>query len=345
MDLSRLAAWSDVLLLRGFRMTRRSRTVVLLGAQRIDPSLGDAVAALDVKGKIAIVTAGWQEREPEDEELSAHLGGRTINLSLHARADEVFRSDPELASAYRERQQLFLQRQDFYRIRLEHALEADHVIRQRRAPSAVLDEEAKVSLEAIRALDEWHLERCRELHRAFEARWELAGRRAIERHRRELAEIIGVCDAIAIAGGHVATLVNRLSLFGIETMVDDRPVFAWSGGAMAICDRIVLFHDDPPQGPGASEVLDVGLGFASGVVVLPSPEQRLRLERAERVASLVRRFAPARCLALPARAHFTWREGRALAATDVIELRDNGEHGPFVPSAAPAAPNAQGATS
>ncbi len=315
-------------------MLRRSRTVVLLGAQRIDPSLGDAVAALDVKGKIAIVTAGWQEREPEDEELSAHLGGRTINLSLHARTDEVFRSDPELATAYRDRQQLLLQRQDFYRIRLEHALEADHVIRQRRAPAALLDEESNVSLDAIRALDEWHLERCRELHRAFEARWEPSGRRAIARHRRELTDIMGACDALAIAGGHVATLVNRLALFGIESMVGDRPVFAWSGGAMAICDRIVLFHDDPPQGPGASEVLDVGLGFASGVVVLPSPEQRLRLDRTERVASLVRRFAPARCLALPSRAHVTWQDGRALAATDVIELRAGGDHGPFVPDGA-----------
>jgi hypothetical protein len=319
-----------------FEMPRRSRTVVLLGAQRVDPSLGDAVSALGVAGKIAIVTAGWQERELEDEELAAHLGGRTVNLRLHARADEVFRADPELAAAYRERQQLLLQRQDFYRIRLEHALEADHVIAQRRAPAALLDEESRVSLEEIRALDEWHLGRCRELHQAFEARWDMASRPAVARHRREIQSIIAGCEAVAIAGGHVATLVNRLSLFAIETMVEDRPLFAWSGGAMAICDRIVLFHDDPPQGPGASEVLDVGLGLASGVVVLPSPEQRLRLDRTDRVRTLVRRFAPAMCLALPARSHVTWQDGRALAATGVIELREDGGSAPFEPAREPA---------
>lgn len=310
-------------------MSSGPRHVVLLGAQRNDPSLGSRVDALGIKGKIAVVSAGWQERELEDEELAAHLGGRTVNLRLHARADEVFRSDPELSTVHRERQQRLFRRQDFYRIRLEHAMEADYVIRQRRPPPEVLEEEAEASNAGIRALDDWHVARCLEVHQAFEAKWDLANRPSVARQRREVAEVIAGCEAIAIAGGHVATLLNRLSLFGIADMVGDRTVFAWSAGAMVISDRIVLFHDDPPQGPGVAEVLDAGLGLVSGVVALPAPEQRLRLDRKGRVSRLVRRFAPARCVALPARSHVTWTDGQAVFAEGAIELAPDGETAPF----------------
>ncbi|MFO0672612.1 MAG: Type 1 glutamine amidotransferase-like domain-containing protein [Polyangiaceae bacterium] len=305
------------------------RTVVLLGAQRVNPSLGEAVSALGISGKIAIVSAGWQERESEDEELVQHLDGRAVNLKLHARADDVFRGDPELGAAYRARQQQLHQRQDFYRVRLEHALDADHTIRARRPSPALLEEESEVSNAAIRGLDDRHLARCLELHRDFDAKWNVGERPVVARHRREVAELVAGTDAIAIAGGHVATLINRLTLFGIADLVGTRALFAWSGGAMVVTERIVLFHDDPPQGPGASEVLDAGLGLVPGVVALPAPEQRLRYDQKERVSGMVRRFAPAACLALPARSYVTWQDGRATAASGVIELLADGSNAPL----------------
>jgi len=313
------------------------RAVVLLGAQRFDPSLGASVSRLGIDGKIAIVTAGWQEREPEDEELSAHLGGRTVNLRLHARAEEIFRADPELHAAHRERQELLRHRQDFYRIRLEHALDADWVIRQRAAPTAVLAEEAEASVKSIRELDAWHLAQCARIHAEFDARWDIANRPSVKKHRKEIADIVGDCDAIAIAGGHVATIVNRLTLFALRGLVKDRIVFAWSGGAMAISERVVLFHDDPPQGPGASEVLDAGLGLVPGVIVFPQPEQRLRLERTDRVRVLVHRFAPSLCLAFPARSRITWRAGKFTSPKSVIKLTLDGAHQEFAPKKGDAA--------
>jgi hypothetical protein len=309
--------------------SRGARAVVLLGPQRFGPSLGAVVSSLHVTGKIAVITAGWQEREAEDEELSAHLDGRTVNLRLYARAEDVFRSDPELGAAHRERQQLLQHRQDFYRIRLEHELDAQHVIQQRRAPPTVLGDESNASIRFIRELDAWHVTRCKEIHEEFNARWDLANRPVVARHRREIKELVGDCEAIAIAGGHVATLKTRLVLFAIETLIFDRAVFAWSGGAMAISERIVLFHDDPPQGPGASQVLDAGLGIVPGVVVLPEPERRLRLERKDRVGLTARRFRPALCLAFPARTHVTWQSGRFTSPEGVILLRNDGEHVPF----------------
>lgn len=303
--------------------------IVLLGAQRFDPTLGSTVEALGVEGPIAIVTAGWQEREAEDQELSAHLSGRTVNLRLHERADDVFRRDPELADAYRARQSALRHKQDFYRIRLEHALEADHVIRQRTAPPAILDEEQEASMNAIRQLDDHHLVQCARLNDELERSMEPSKRPAIAAHRRELGAILERCGALAIAGGHVVTLLNRLRLFGIPELLGEQPIFAWSAGAMAISERVFLFHDNPPQGPGAAEVLDRGLGLCPGVVVLPQPETRLRLSDPERVSVLARRAAPARALAFPARAHVTFRDGRFERPDRVTRLGVDGACSPF----------------
>ena len=138
-----------------------------------------------------------------------------------------------------------------------------------------------------------------------------------------------MCDAVAIAGGHVATLVNRLILFGIGPMLRGKTVFAWSGGAMALSDRVVLFHDSPPQGPGASEVLDAGLGVVRDVVVLPEPERRLRLDDHQRVQRLARRFAPAACLAFPSRSRVTMSDGVFHGGHGVKLLKTDGAVVPF----------------
>jgi hypothetical protein len=96
---------------------------------------------------------------------------------------------------------------------------------------------------------------------------------------------------------------------------------------MALSDRVVLFHDSPPQGPGAAEVLDAGLGVATGIVVLPQPETRLRLDDAARVELMARRFSPATCVALPARSRVSWGAGFPKNGHGAIELRVDGSHG------------------
>ena len=65
-----------------------SAPLVLLGPQRLRPTLKDAIACLGVTGRVATVTAGWEEREGEDAELDEHLAGRTVNLGLFPRAEE-----------------------------------------------------------------------------------------------------------------------------------------------------------------------------------------------------------------------------------------------------------------
>ena len=78
-------------------------------------------SALGISGRLASVTAGWQEREAEDLELHEHLGERTMNLMLYARSEDAFERDPELAAAYRERQERLRELQEIYRSRLGYA--------------------------------------------------------------------------------------------------------------------------------------------------------------------------------------------------------------------------------
>jgi hypothetical protein len=308
--------------------------IVLLGAQRYDPTLGDAIRELGVRGKIATITAGWQEREDDDEDLREHLEGRAINLGLHARGEDVFRKDKELLNAHRERQTLLRHRQDFYRVRLEHALDAQHVIDQRAAPDDILEDEARTSIDAIRNIDALHLDRCTRDRKEFDARYRPLDRPAIAEHRAQIEAIVDDCEAIAIAGGHVASLLNRLRLFGIAELARGKTIFAWCAGAMAISERVVLFHDSPPQGPGAAEVLDAGLGFVGDVVVLPQPEFRLKLGDRQRLKVMVRRFAPATCIAMPARSRVTWLRTGPTAPYGAFAIRDDGTHSFEPPSRA-----------
>jgi hypothetical protein len=264
------------------------------------------------------------------------LKNRTVNLKLHSRGDEVFLEDPELRDAHRERQDQLRHRQDFYRIRLEYELECDRVIQKRNAPREIMAEQVEAGNDTIRELDRAHLANCVMQHTAFNEGWRLQERPSVKKHRDEIAELISNCDAVAIAGGHVATLINRLTLFGIGDMLKSgkgKTVFAWSGGAMAVSERVVLFHDDPPQGPGATEVLDAGLGLCPGAVVFPEPEKRLRMEQKDRMSRLTRRFAPAHCLLLPARSRVTWRSGQFSSAHGVLRLRPTGDVAIFEPEA------------
>lgn len=305
-----------------------TKAVVLLGAQRFDPTLRDAVDELGIKGKIATITAGWQEREDDDDDLTEHLDGRDVNLLLHARAEKVFREDSAFLDAHRERQALLRLRQDFYRVRLEHALDAAHVVQARSAPDDVLEDEARTSIDAIRNIDALHLDRCARDRREFDAKWRPHERTSVGKHRSEIKSILDDCEAIAIAGGHVASLLNRLQLFGIGDLARGKTIFAWCGGAMCVTERVVLFHDSPPQGTGAAEVLDAGLAFVGDVVALPQPEFRLKLGDRERMRLLARRFAPATCVAFPSCSRVTYAKTGPMTVRGAFAIREDGSH-PF----------------
>lgn len=305
-------------------------SVVFLGPQRFRPTVVATLDRLGIDGTVAAITAGWQEREQEVGELQDHIHRELINLRLYERAEEVFAADPELRDATHERQQRLRELQALYRRRLGHTLNAAREVMTLDGRDGFVREHRQAAIRAVRTLDRQHLTRVRRIHAEFEERVAPTRRPAVEAHRRQLADLVEHASAVAIAGGHVAVLLNRLRLFGFAELLSRRTVVAWSAGAMALTGRVVLFHDRPPQGAGDAEVLDAGLGRVDGIVALPHARQRLDLDDPVRVALMARRFSPDLPALLDVGSEFVcdtgrWRPGssaRKLARRGaVVELR------------------------
>jgi hypothetical protein len=300
------------------------RRVVLLGPQGAAPDVGAVLAELGIRGRVALVRAGYQERESEDAEMIATLGVPAVNLKLHARGVEVFRDDPVFTAAYQARQQRLRHMQSFYRVRLDKIEDAARMVSVRYVEPELLTEEEKVSVDQFRYLDADHIERCNSLRTAFEHRWQLGERALIARHRGEVRKELASTEALIIAGGHVASLLNRLTLFDVLGLSADKPVIAWSAGAMVLTDRIVLFHDYPPYGSDIAQVLDAGFGLAPGIVVLPDPRRRVNMQARDGIQRFARRMAPATCVAMDAGARVMF-EGGSIVNASGARLTTRGE--------------------
>jgi hypothetical protein len=297
---------------------------VLLGPQQLKVSLGAAVNALGRHGPVGLVTCGWQEREDQDEELAAQLGRPTVNLKLYERGEQVLAHDRHFARAHRARQDRLRQIQEFYRERLERMFEAALDIARRAAGSDLEADERRFSMEQIRRVDQEHQERVAALREAADLQLKPWERPVIAKHREELEAILKHVDVLAIAGGHVAVLINRLRLFGIKELLRDHALIAWSAGAMATSERVVLFHESPPEGRGVSEVLESGLALHRGVLPLPNPRLRLKLDDPLRVSWFAMRYAPARCVAMDQGEFVQFDGERWFGADGTVELKTDG---------------------
>jgi hypothetical protein len=278
--------------------------VVLLGPQR-RPTLDSAVRSLGLPGPFATVTAGWREREPDDGELAALLGGSVVNLGLYRRGLDVAGRDPEWAAAEREVRRVLAAMQEVYLLRLDYALRAVYAVQRRSLGGAGVDVEAfEEAVAGVRELDETHRRRVNGVRGEFYARFPPHERAVIAGHREEVAAVLRDSSALVVAGGHVGVLADVLHLFNVAAALPSSSggstVIAWSAGAMALTDRIVLFHDRAPQGPGQPEVYGSGLSLVRDVVLLPHAKARLLLDDGPRMAVLARRFGPARCVPLEA---------------------------------------------
>lgn len=270
--------------------------ITLLGPQRT-PSLDAVVASMDLDGPFATVTAGWQEREPDDEELDDQLDGRGVNLSLYARWLDVQARDPDFAAAQRQLRAVLGEVQELYLLRLDHALDAVYDVQRRPEPGPLHAAAVVEAIDAVRALDEQHLSRFASLQGGFYAQWLPHERPVIAEHRAAVAGLLADSVALVVTGGHIGVLVRVMHLFNVAAALA-APVIAWSAGAMALTERIVLFHDRSVGGAGHAEVYGHGLSLLRGVVPLPHASARLRLDDADRMSVFARRFAPAHCVLL-----------------------------------------------
>jgi len=244
------------------------------------------------------VTAGWQERESDDAELSQLLGGRVLNLGLHNRWHQVLERDPEYATAEREHEATLAELRQLYLLRLDHALQATYAVARLAEGRRSLREQALAdTVELVRSIDERHLVQVREIQHAFFEAWPPHERATVSTHRAEVRALLADSQALVVAGGHVGELAKVLHLFHVAPHVPDT-VIAWSAGAMALTERVVIFHDYVPHGVAQTEVFGVGIGLLRDLVVLPHARRRLRVEDPVRMSVLARRFDPRRCLVL-----------------------------------------------
>jgi hypothetical protein len=272
---------------------------------------GTALRSLAIDGPVATINAGWEEREDVVDELDTVLGGNTRHLRLYHRTLDVMAKDATFATAamaFRDRHDALI---SLYRLRLEHAMDGVYAVQRRLggAVAAAARLEAGAAGEApaygalddavdsVRRLDAWYSASLKGLYADLDAAAPLDSSGVIGWHRGELGAALAGCAALVMPGGHVGTLVRALRLFRIR-IPDELPVIAWSAGAMALTERVVLFHDFGPEGAREAEVFDRGLGRVTGVVALPHARRRLRLDDPDRCAVMARRFVDQHCLLL-----------------------------------------------
>ena len=272
-------------------------TTVLLGPQRFMTTAGTTLRALEVEGPVATITAGWEEREDQDEELGQVLDGRGRNLRLYHRMFDVLAKDERFAAAalaFRDRHD---ELQSFYRLRLEGALQSVYAVQRRSSAHGTAEAALADAIAAVRRLDDWYSAELKTLYREIDAQAPATESEVIAWHRGELAGMLADSAALVITGGHVGMLLRALRMFALP-ISEELPVIAWSAGAMALTSKVVLFHDYAPQGSHEAEVYDRGLGRVPGVIALPHARRRLRLDDRARCAVLARRFPEHRLLLL-----------------------------------------------
>ncbi len=271
---------------------------IMLGPQSPSANLKNAIDSLSVNGPIVTITAGWRDSEAETDELQAAIESPIEDLNLYHQAEKIFALEPELHALHRERQDKLLELQRLYRMRLTPTMAAARKLLREKGEPDLLRLEQRAAISQVRALDRHHVKRISAIHQDFDTRRAALVIPSAARLRQSIQRKVVESGLVLIAGGHVAVLINRIRLFRLLDVLANKPIIAWSAGAMVLCERIVLFHDDAPQGKRDAEVLDAGLGIVNNVIPLPHAKSRLDWSSRTRMALFSRRFAPASCCTL-----------------------------------------------
>lgn len=279
-------------------MYNDQRQLFLLGPQPRYETLNVALSKLDLSGPVALITAGWETDEQEDDELRQAIPIPCINLNLFTRTEQLFSDDPELIQSLQSRQDELRHLRNAYNERLHHQLKAARQVIRRDERLIDLMSERESAIEMVRQLDRQYFVRTSQIIDRYEEQLKIADRPHVQNHRREIRKLLDGVSALLISGGHVAIILNRLRIFGILEMRPELPIIAWSGGSMALADQVVFFHDSPPQGAGNPEVLRAGMGIFQDVLPLPDAKSRLRLDDEARVELFARRFQRFNCVIL-----------------------------------------------
>ncbi len=296
----------------------------LLGPQRPIANIDLAFNALGDSGPAAVVSAGWQDAEGDIAEVQEAVARQLIDLHLYQRAEDVLASEVGLRELYRERQKRLQFLQRLYRLRLRQSMLAARRLLRAVGDPVVVRHEQRHAIAQQRSLDRHHLQRINAIHKEFDIRVANERLPKLSEHAKEIAHVLAGCQTVVITGGNVAVLLNRLRLFDVGSMLKTKHLVSWSAGAMVLTDRVVLFHDNTPQGRRDAEVFDQGLGIINEIVLLPDAKHRLDVSDKIQVALFCRRFAPVNCFTLNSGSLLRFDDGCITDAEDVRRLSRNG---------------------
>ena len=291
-----------------------SAPVYILGPQSSTANLPQAIQRFAPDGSLALISAGWRHGESEYDALTRDLK-RPINLlPLYSWFDELGTIEPELSLRSKTRQQYIKTYKTAYRLQLHSALGLWTRMQELADQHPVVhQEDVRDALGFVRKIDERAIERLNQIRADFadlETPWKHP---SVQPMYAQIKETLEQSAALLIAGGHVALLRNRMYFFGLHQLIQSfleagKPVFAWSAGAMAITNRIILYYDDPPFGKGVPEVLDNGIGNIPHLILLPHAKTRLRIKNRHRIQQFAQRFAPDICITLENGALLSWKD-------------------------------------
>ena len=284
--------------------------MTLLGPQRLTPTLPDVVRAAGIDlhssscAPMATITAGWQEREDDDRDLVDALLGNTVNLRLYARAADIFDRDTELAAAHGERGRRLRDLQSLYELRLGHAMDAVYELARRRATGrSSTTRSAPPSTPCVPSTNGCSIAAARCVGE-FVERWRPAERDVVAAPPRRGGAILGESCGLAIAGGQVPTLLNRIHLLGVADHVGRPARVRLVGGR----DGRHRADRGLPRRPAARTPARPDVRARARLVPrawsrCPTPAAACTSTTRYASALLARRFAPAVCLGLDDGAH------------------------------------------
>ena len=291
-----------------------SAPIYILGPQSPTANLPEAIQRFAPEGPLALISAGWRHGENEHAALNRDLKRPIELLPLYSWFDELGSIEPELSQRSKTRQHQIKAYKNAYRLQLHAALGLWTRMQELAEHNPeVHDADVQDALGFVKQIDERAIERLNTIRADFsdlETPWLHP---SVQPMYEQIKSTLDKSSALLIAGGHVALLRNRMYFFGLHQLIQEflaagKPVFAWSAGAMAITNRIILYYDDPPFGKGIPEVLDTGIGNVPHLILLPHAKTRLRVDNQHRIQQFAQRFAPDICLTLENGALLSWKD-------------------------------------
>lgn len=268
---------------------------------------------------MAVISAGWQEAEGDIDDVFEQVQRPLHDLGPYQRAEQLTTSFPLFAQAYRERQEHLRDLQRLYRLRCKQLMIAARSTLRADASADILAAEQHHAMEQVRELDRHHLRSINSIHAEYDQRFDDLTKGGISKHTQEIAKLLQTCESILITGGNVMVLLNRLRLFGIDRMLGDKHLVAWSAGAMVLSETVVLFHDKTPLGRRDPEIVSSGCAVLPGYVFLPDAKRRLRPTDSVRTRLMSRRFGQSKCVTLDNGAGLLFK-GEQLKIADKVKV-------------------------